>query len=258
MHLRIQIPARNEAPTLAVVVRTAREAASRLLREDDRLSVLILDDGSTDGTSEIGEALANEEACVRFWRSPEHIGLGRIFRAGIADARQSGADLVVHIDGDGQFDANEMGLLVDPIRRGAADLALGSRFLDPNLVPRMERTRRWGNAGVARWVSGLIGQPLADVSCGFRAFSSAALAAMELKANFTYTHESILLCAFAGLNILEVPVTVRGIREHGVSRLAANPLVYGWYAGRVIVRTTLSHRLFGAPASAPVVAEIQP
>ncbi len=239
MHLRLQIPAHNEAATLGRVLRDASVAARQLVGERDRLSMLVIDDGSNDTTSAVCAQLADAVPELRVHRNGRRLGLGRSFRIGVDDAIRDEVDVLAHLDGDDQFDASELGLLIRPIRESGVDVAIGSRFLDPARAPAMPLTKRLGNAAVASLVSLLTGRRFTDVSCGYRAFSRRALTHMQLRGDFTYTHESLMVAAFAGLSTTEVAVTVRGEREFGRSRLARSNVLYGLRAGRIILRTAI-------------------
>ena len=238
-HLRVQIPAYNEADTIGDVVAEALRCGESLVGRQGRLSVLVVDDGSTDGTGDIVSALGRRDSRVRLHRNPHNLGLGTCFRLGLVEAVRDQADILVHIDGDGQFEAADMTALVEPIRNGMSDVVSASRFADPGKTPPMTWYRKMGNRVFARLVSAASGRPLYDVSCGFRAYSRPAMALLgeELRGEYTYTHESLVRCSRAGLRIAEVPCDIRGERAHGRSRLAPNPLIYGIRAGTILART---------------------
>ncbi len=222
--------------------RTVGDVVSRVPREIDgvgEVAVLVVDDGSTDGTSE--RALA---AGARVVRHPVNLGLGLAFREGVRQALALGADLVVNIDGDGQFDPADLSALVAPIVAGEAHMVTASRFLDRGLVPKMPRIKRWGNRWVARIVWLLTGQRFQDVSCGFRAFSREALLRMNLFGTFTYTQETFLDLTFKGLTIRELPVAVRGSREFGRSRVASNIPRYAVRSLQIMLRAFIGYRPF--------------
>jgi glycosyltransferase involved in cell wall biosynthesis len=242
MHVRVQIPALNEAATIATVARGALRAVDGL---GARASVLVVDDGSTDATPDIVRALGAADPRVATLRSERTRGLGRGFRDGLTLAHDDGVDVLVHIDGDGQFDPDHIGRLVRPVLGDGVDLATASRFSGEPVIGPMSVSRRVGNSLVAGMVSTLARRRMRDVSCGFRAFSRRALETMhsvQLRGDFTYTHETILACAWAGLSIREVPVPVLGTRTHGRSRVARSQLRYGVEATRIIASTWRSER----------------
>ncbi len=110
--------------------------------------------------------------------------------------------------------------------------------------------RRWGNLLMARLVNRIIwGARFTDVSCGFRAYSRDAALRLHLFGRFTYTQEMFIDLAAKGVNMTEVPLRVRGVREKGRSRVAASLWVYGVRAGTILLRAMRDVRplsFFGA------------
>ena len=123
-------------------------------------------------------------------------------------------------------------------------MATASRFLNPDLVPRMPTVKRWGNRGVAGIVHLLTGRRFRDVSCGFRAMSREALLRMNLFGTFTYTQECFLDLIVKGLTIVEIPVKVRGVREFGESRVASSLPRYAIRSLQIMLRAFMSYRPF--------------
>ena len=233
MKLVVQIPALNEEQTIEPVL----DAIPRQLAGIDEVQVLVVDDGSRDRTAE--RARAKGAVVVSHARNR---GVGAAFRTGLARATDLGADIIVTLDADGQFNPADIPRLIDPILRGEADFVTASRFLDPALAPEMPATKRWGNDFIARWISSITHREFRDVSCGFRAYSRNAYLRLNLLGNFTYTHEVFLTLAFADVPIREVPVRVRGVREFGTSRVAGNLFHYGWRAAAIILKTYRDYR----------------
>src|SRR5439155_8225759 len=163
--------------------------------------------------------------------------LGHVFRAGIERAMRRGADIIVNIDGDMQFDPADIRKLVMPILRDEADFVTCTRFGDPSLRPKMPAIKYWGNRTVTRiinWVCG--GTRFTDVSCGFRAFNREAAYRMTLFGRFTYTQECFIDLFSKGLRMAEVPLKVRGVREHGKSRIASSIFKYATNSFPIILR----------------------
>lgn len=239
VRVMFQIPALNEAATLERVVRACMERGRALVREPSDLSALIVDDGSSDETPCIAARLAASDAHITWMRNDRTRGLGWSFRRGLAHAKSTRADVVVHVDADDQFDLRHLPDLLLPVVDGACDVALGSRFLDPALAPEMAWTHRQGNWVYARLLSMLCHRQFHDVCCGFRAFSRRAVDTLLLRGDFTHTHETILRGVDLGLEILEVPVGVRGRREFGRSRLVSSKLRYGLKSAHIIGQTWL-------------------
>jgi len=235
MKLIVQIPALNEEKTIAAVI----EGIPRTLEGIDAIVLLVVDDGSSDETARIAEASG---AIVV--RHPRNLGLGKSFQSGMARALDLGADLVVTVDGDGQFPTKDIPKLIDPILSGRADFVTATRFRCQSLHPQgIPWIKKWGNGVVARIISRLSGGNFTDVSCGFRAYSRKALLKLNLFGDFTYTHETFLNIANADLTIEEVPVQVTYFPERR-SRIAHSVIRYGYRTIWIIFRTFLDHRPF--------------
>jgi glycosyltransferase involved in cell wall biosynthesis len=233
MKLVVQLPALNEEKSIERVL----DAIPRHVPGIDEVVVLVVDDGSRDRTAE----LARARGAVVVSHA-QNRGVGAAFRTGLAKATDLGADVIVTLDADGQFNPDDVPKLIAPILRGEADFVTASRFMDPALVPTMPHSKRWGNDFMARWVSSITHKRFYDVSCGFRAYSRNAYLRLNLLGNFTYTHEVFLSLAFADVPMLEVPVVVRGVREHGKSRVASNLFRYGWRTASIILKTYRDYR----------------
>jgi glycosyltransferase involved in cell wall biosynthesis len=240
--LLVAIPALNEAATLGSVVR----GIPRDLPGVRSVEILVVDDGSNDETAQVAAGLG-----ATVIRHGATRGVGAAFHTGLAYGIERGADLIVSLDADGQFDPRDVAKLIHPVMTGEADFATGSRFLDPSLVPEMPRIKRWGNRVMSRLISHLAGRRFHDVSCGMRCYSRAAALQLHLLGRFTYTQEALLNLAFKQLRIVEVPVQVRGERQFGESRVAHNVWSYGIRSARIIFRAYRDYhpiRVFGGLA----------
>ena len=248
VNLLVVIPALNEEKTVASVIR----GIPGDLPGVSRVEVLVVDDGSSDRTAEEARA-----AGARVISHDSTRGVGAAFRTALRHAIDSGADLLVSIDADGQFDPADIPRLIEPVLAGAADFTTASRFADPALVPSMPGRKLWGNRVMARLVSGLTGQVFRDVSCGMRCYSRRAAMSIHPIAHFTYTQEVFLNLAFQQMRIVEVPVRVRGERQHGDSRVASNLFRYALHTMGIIFRCYRDYRpmrFFGTVALVLFVA----
>jgi glycosyltransferase involved in cell wall biosynthesis len=232
-YLVIIIPCFNEEKTIGKVISSVPGTIPGV----DKTDILVIDDGSTDNT--VSEAEKYGAAVVSH---PQNLGVGAAFQTGIQRALDMGADVMVNMDGDGQFNAEDIPKLLEPILDGRADFVTASRFKDSRLVPKMPWIKKWGNRRMSGMISMLTGQKFYDVSCGFRAYSIESLLQLNLLGKFTYTQESFLDLAFKGLKIAEVPLEVRGQREHGKSKVAANILKYAFNAAKIIFRTLRDYK----------------
>lgn len=234
-YLLVIVPCLDEENTVGDVVRNVPTEIPGV----GRTEVIVIDDGSSDATAERAR-----EAGAKVIENGSNRGLGWSFRKGVEVALARGADVLVNIDGDGQFDPADIRRLVKAVLEDGAHMATASRFLNPELTPQMPAIKRWGNHRVAQIVWLLTGERFRDVSCGFRAFSSEALLRLNLFGSFTHTQEAFLDLAFKELRILEVPMKVRGTREFGESRIAASIPRYALRSLKIMVRAFASYRPF--------------
>ncbi|HON00393.1 MAG TPA: glycosyltransferase family 2 protein, partial [Acidobacteriota bacterium] len=144
MKLIIQIPCHNEAATLPVVL----AEIPRRVDGFDAVEILVIDDGSVDGTSEVASRLGVDHI-VRLNRRR---GLATAFRLGLEAALSRGADVVVNTDGDNQYRGTDIPKLTAPILRGEADLVVGARPIDniEHFSPLKKRLQRLGTWVVRR------------------------------------------------------------------------------------------------------------
>lgn len=242
MDLFVTIPALNERITIAQVVR----AVPRTLPGVRRVEVLVIDDGSTDDTA--AEAAAAGATVISHAATR---GVGAAFHTALTYVIERRGDLLVSIDGDGQFNPADIPALVEPVTSGRADFSTASRFKDPALLPQMPAVKLWGNRMMSRLVSRLTVGRWFDVSCGMRCYSRKAMLNLNLMGAFTYTQEVFLNLAFKRLRIEEVPIRVRGQREFGESRVASNLFRYAVNTSRIIFRAYRDYkpmRFFGGIA----------
>lgn len=231
--LLVMLPALNEAATISDVI-------SRIPRDLPGISqveVVVVDDGSTDET-----AALSRKAGAHVISHGSNRGVGAAIQTGLAEAIRRQVDIAVNMDSDGQFEPNDIRELIAPVLNGKCDMATASRFKSQEFVPDMPAVKRMGNWGMARLVSFLSGGNYADVSCGFRAYSREALLRLVLTGSFTYTQESFLVLAAKGLRIVEVPLRVRGVREHGKSRVASNLVNYAMRTSAIIFSSVRDYR----------------
>jgi glycosyltransferase involved in cell wall biosynthesis len=228
MNLLVGIPALNEAATIRDVI----DRIPRVIAGVDEVTVVVVDDGSTDGTGQLAR-----EAGATVLRHPQNSGVGVAFQTMVRHALAVRADLLVTLDGDGQFNPEDIAKLIAPIVEGKALVCTASRFRDAALVPTMPWVKKWGNRQVANLVNMLTGHRYADVSCGFRAYHREALLRLTVYHSFTYTHETFLDLAAKKVPIVEVPLVVRGTREFGKSKVASSVLRYGARTAKIMLLT---------------------
>ncbi|RLT45504.1 MAG: glycosyltransferase family 2 protein [Chloroflexi bacterium] len=224
MHLIIQIPCYNEAETLPLVLADL----PRSLPGVSRLEVLVIDDGSSDGTARIAAELGVEHIL----RLPRNRGLAAAFQAGLDYCLAAGADLVVNTDGDNQYPGRFVGALIGPVLRGEADIVIGDRqtYQITHFSP-LKRFLQQGGSWVVRVASGT---PVPDATSGFRAFSREAALRLIVLTSYTYTLETIIQAGKKGLVIASVPIEVNDPTRD--SRLMRSTWSYVKRSSATIVR----------------------
>ena len=206
--------------------------------------IVVVDDGSTDRTVEI----ASENGAMVVSHKKNR-GVGAAFSTGVRFVLQMPVDIMVNMDADGQFNPEDIEKIALPVIENRAGFVTASRFIEKEYVPRMPGIKKMGNRFMARFISRLTRQKFYDVSCGFRAYSREALERLNLFGDFTYTQETFIDLVFKNIDVLEVPVHVRGTRQVGKSRVASNLFRYGYQTTKIIVSTFRDNkpfRLFGS------------
>lgn len=222
--LVVMIPAYNEAPTIGQAIREV----PRRLPGIGRVEVLVVDDGSKDGTGDAALA-AGADAVITLKRNA---GLTRAFATGLQAAVERGADIIVNTDADCQYDGREIGELIAPILAGEADLVSGDRQIET--LDHMTGSKSFGNRFGSWMLRIAAGSPFKDASSGFRAFTRECALRLNPTIGNTYTHQTIIQAIHAGMVVREVPVTFRrSAREGGHSRLISS-------VGRHIVRSAVT------------------
>jgi glycosyltransferase involved in cell wall biosynthesis len=200
------VPAYNEAGSIAAVIAEIRAA-------DPELGVIVVDDGSTDRTSELASA-----AGARVLQLPFNLGIGAAVQTGLQYAHDEDFDIAVQIDGDGQHDPEELALLLEPVLSGQADISVGTRFAGPRRY-RASLSRRLGIVLFAGIVSLIVGQRVTDTTSGFRAMNRRGIRLFADDYPHDYPEvEATVLVYRHRLRMVEVPVAMRR-RESGRSSI---------------------------------------
>jgi glycosyltransferase involved in cell wall biosynthesis len=198
----VVIPACNEAATIAEVAARAAAVAS---------TVIVVDDGSTDGTHAAVAGLP-----VVLLRNARNLGKGASLWRGMQHALALGADGAVTLDGDGQHAPEDLPRLVRVARAHPDDIVVGARLIGREAAPR---ARRAANRVADFWIGWAAGQPLDDSQSGFRVYPAALLRRLEVKhgpgRGFVFESEALIAAARLGARIRSVAIAAvypRGAR----------------------------------------------
>lgn len=194
----VVMPALNAVRTLAATVSG--------IPRDWVDEIILVDDGSEDGTVELARTLP-----LRTIRHPHNVGYGGNQKTCYLQALQDGADVVVMLHPDGQYEPSMIPRLLAPILGGEADLVLGSRMMQPGgaRAGGMPRYKRIANRALTRIENLVLGTSLSELHTGYRAYSRQALSAIPFLRNsldFSFDSELLVQAVHLGLRIEEVPV----------------------------------------------------
>ncbi len=193
----VVVPALNEAQSVASVVSEIRLCVPIA-------DVLVVDDGSVDGTADIARR-AGAEVC----RLPFNLGVGGAMRTGYRYALRNGYDAVVQVDADGQHDPTYIPVMVAAL--ASSDIVIGSRFAGEGDYA-VGGPRRWAMRVLSSVVGGLAGVPLSDVTSGYRAANRRAIQIFARHYPSEYlgdTVESLVIALRTGCTLQQVPVSMR-------------------------------------------------
>ena len=218
------IPAYNEAENLP-------DTLARIPRQQrPDLKVIVVDDGSTDDTTEIAHR-HGADVVVSHRRNR---GLGAALRTGLATANELDARAAVYVDADGEYPPEQIPDLLAPIEAGEADYVLGSRYL--NKRPDQRTFRRIGNIAFTAALNLAAGRRITDGQTGFRAFSRRALECAEIIHDYNYAQVLTLDLLKKGMRMREVPVSYQR-RTRGSSFIGPK---YLWRVPTGMLREMLS------------------
>jgi dolichol-phosphate mannosyltransferase len=228
----VVIPTYNERENLPHIAAAVTHQGYKLL---------IVDDGSPDGTGEMADRLAAEDPRLSVLHRTVKEGLGPAYAAGFDRALDEGAEIVIEMDADFSHDPADLPRLVAAIEAGA-DLAIGSRYVPGGSTPDWPVGRRIISKGGNLYARLMLGLAIRDATAGFRAFRVDALRSLPYRgaqaSGYAFQVEMAMRAAEAGLTVVEVPISFRD-RAHGTSKMGtgivieAMRLVTVWGLGRM-------------------------
>lgn len=187
--------------------------------------VLVVDDGSPDGTADLAAEVGKELDQIDVMRRVEKAGLGPAYRAGFNWGLDRGYDILIEMDADLSHDPDVLPQLIAAVTDGGADLAIGSRYVPGGAVPGWPTNRRllsqWGN----RYISMMLRLPVRDATAGFRAYRRSIIEKIGLERvradGYGFQIEMVYEVTKAGGVITEIPIIFRD-RVKGVSKMSPN------------------------------------
>jgi glycosyltransferase involved in cell wall biosynthesis len=216
MRVLVMLPTYNEIENIQDVLERARAA----LPEAD---ILVIDDGSPDGTAEQAEKLGEVLGGVDVLRRASKSGLGSAYRAGFRIGLARGYDVMIEMDADLSHDPSVLPVLVAAVEQGA-DLAIGSRYVPGGSIPDWKRLRRANSRGGGLYARAMLGLSVQDSTAGFRAYHRGNLSRIDLDRvradGYGFQIEMTYLTERNGGHVTEVPIEFRD-RSLGRSKMSS-------------------------------------
>jgi len=214
------LPTYDEAENIEAIVRAADAVLAGASPESHR--ILVVDDGSPDGTGQIADRLAAELDAVEVLHRTERKGLGPAYLAGFAHALAGEATDVMEMDSDFSHDPADLARLLAATRDGA-DLALGSRYVSGGGVSDWGLVRRFVSRGGSWYARRVLGLQVRDLTGGFKCFRREVLETIDLPTvrsqGYAFQVELTYRAVLAGFRVVEVPIVFRD-RQVGRSKMS--------------------------------------
>lgn len=220
MRTLVVLPTYNEIENIEEVLRRIRAVCPHA-------DVLVVDDGSPDGTADRAEKLGLELGRIDVLSRPKKSGLGSAYRVGFRTGLEQGYDVMIEMDADLSHDPDALPNLVAEVERGA-DLAIGSRYIPGGSIPDWPWPRRAISRFGCYYARVMLRIPVHDATAGFRAYHRRSLAAIDLDEvradGYGFQIEMTYLVDRQGGRIVEVPIEFRD-RELGHSKMSGRIVV---------------------------------
>ena len=230
------LPTYNEAENIKVLI-------PRIFKYIEDCTVLVIDDGSPDGTAEVAKDLANKYSALEVINQGKKGGLGSAYRFGFLWGLSRGYSELVEMDGDLSHRVRDLSNLLEMKRRLSADLVIGSRWISGGEIENWSKARQLLSRFANRYVRAVLNLHVNDSTSGFRVYSANLIKKIDVESiqseGYCFQIEMTRAARKAGAKIVEVPITF-GERESGVSKMSkaivfeAMALVTLWGLKRVL------------------------
>lgn len=240
MKLVVNLPAFNEAEKIAQTIKKI----PRQIKGIDEVFVQVIDDGSRDNTAQV----AKDAGADMVYIHEINRGIGVTFRTAVYKALGNGADILVNIDADGQFNPNDIEKIIRPILDGEVDMVSADRF-GKHAAKNIPWVKDFLNRVAAKIIGGFLNKKINDLTCGFRAYNRECLLRLNLPGNFTYTQEVIIDAIGKNLKVKWIPVEVTYFGDRK-SRVVKSVFNYVNNSGKIIIKAIRDVRpmkFFGVP-----------
>jgi dolichol-phosphate mannosyltransferase len=207
--------------------------------------ILIVDDGSPDGTGELADEMAAANSAISVLHRTAKQGLGKAYVAAFKDLLGRDADIVVQMDADFSHPVRFLPSMLEPLRSDRADLVLGSRYIKGGQIPRWNILRRMVSRGGSIFAGVVLLMPYRDLTGGFKAWRAPVLRSIDLDrlhaGGYAFQIETTFRARLAGARIVETPITFEE-RRAGTSKMSMGIFMEAFRLVLALRLTTLGKR----------------
>lgn len=223
MRTLVVVPTYNEILNIELMLRTLRDVVPSV-------TILVVDDGSPDGTADAAQRIADELGCISVMRRARKSGLGGAYRAGFSWGLEQGFDHFVEIDCDFSHDPKALPSLLEAAK--SHDVVIGSRYVPGGHIPQWTLSRRLLSRGGNQYASLMLGLGVADSTSGYRVYSDVALGKIDFRSvdadGYGFQIEMTYRAKRGGASIVEIPIAFND-REFGESKMSSAIVVEALY-----------------------------
>jgi dolichol-phosphate mannosyltransferase len=244
-----KIPSSN--PSVWIIIPTYNECENvgpitdAVLATVPEAHILIVDDGSPDGTGQLADDLARVNPAIAVLHRPAKQGLGRAYVAAFDYLLTREADILIQMDADFSHPVRFLPSLIEPLRTGEADLVLGSRYAKGGQIPRWNIFRRLISRGGSVFAGLVLLMPYRDLTGGFKAWRAPVLRAIDFDqlhaGGYAFQIETTFQARLTGARIIEVPITFEE-RRLGCSKMSMNIFTEAFFLVLKLRFATLGRR----------------